>query len=170
MKAIFKWLSFMAGIIIMFIILYNYVFFVIVVPSPSMHPTIKVGDRIITSRIHDIDLINTGDILVFYSEELEEILVKRVIGLPNDTVEINSKGEVFVNNKELNEPYVKVPDTKSGSFKVPDKEYFFLGDYREHSYDSRSWNNPYILRENIIGKAEFILFPFNRISNLNNLN
>ncbi len=167
MKAALKWSSFIAGIAIISLLLYNYVFFVIAVPSASMYPTIEIGDRIITARIHNTESIERKDILVFYSEEFKEVMVKRVIGLPNDIVEINSNGDVFVNDQKLDEPYVKYPDERGGKFTVPDGEYFFLGDYREHSYDSRLWKYPFISEENIMGKAKLILMPFNRMSVLN---
>ena len=164
MKKVLKGLSFIASVVIMTTLLYNYVFFIILVPSASMYPTIEIGDRIITTRIHDTSSIERGEILVFYSDEFKETMVKRVIGLPNDQIEINSDGKVSVNNQELNETYVKYPDPKSGSFKVPEGEYFFLGDYRLHSYDSRKWNDPFISESKILGQARFILFPFDRIS------
>lgn len=166
MNAVLKKLSFIAGVIIVFILLYSYVFFVIVVPSASMYPTVKISDRIITTRIHDTSSIERGDILVFYSDELHETMVKRVIGLPNDKVEINSDGKVFVNNQKLNETYINYPDNISGSFNVPEGEYFFLGDFRAHSFDSRKWENPFIPEDKILGEAKFILFPFNRMSML----
>lgn len=166
MRVVLKGLSYIAAIIIVFILLYNYVFFVIIVPSASMYPTIEIGDRLITARVHDDSSIERGDILVFYSDEFHETMVKRVIGLPNDKIEIDSDGKVFVNNKKLNELYVKYPDNLSGSFKVPDGEYFFLGDFREHSYDSRKWDDPFISGNKILGQAKFILFPFHRMSAL----
>lgn len=164
MIKILKVLYYLAGIFIIITLLYNFVFFVIEVPSASMYPTIKIGDRIITTRINDSSSIKRGDILVFYSDELNETMVKRVIGLPNDKIEINSDGMVSVNNIKLNETYVKYPDNLKGSFNVPDGEYFFLGDYRKHSYDSRKWDNPFIPEDKILVQAKFIIFPFNRIS------
>lgn len=163
MGAVLKGLSYIASFIIVIFLLYNYVFFVIIVPSPSMYPTIEVGDRILTTRIHNTSSINRGDILVFYSDEFQEVMVKRVIGLPNDKIVINTKGEVFVNNQKLDEPYVKYNDELSGTFEVPDGEYFFLGDFREHSYDSRKWENPYIPKSKILGQAKLMLFPLQRI-------
>ena len=163
MGAVLKGLSYIASFIIVIFLLYNYVFFVIIVPSPSMYPTIEVGDRILTTRIHNTSSINRGDILVFYSDEFQEVMVKRVIGLPNDKIVISTKGEVFVNNQKLDEPYVKYNDELRGTFEVPDGEYFFLGDFREHSYDSRKWENPYIPKSKILGQAKLILFPLQRI-------
>lgn len=163
MGAVIKGLSYIASFIIVIILLYNYVFFVIIVPSSSMYPTIEVGDRILTTRIHNTSSIKRGDILVFYSDEFQEVMVKRVIGLPNDKIVINTKGEVFVNNQKLNESYVKYNDELSGTFEVPDGEYFFLGDFREHSYDSRKWKYPYIPISKILGQAKVILFPLQKI-------
>lgn len=164
---ILKSLGFMAGVLVIFLLLYYFVFFIVVVPSPSMYPTINVGDRIVTVRIHDNSSIKKGDILVFHSDELKETMIKRVIGLPNDKINIDSKGNVFVNDEKLDEEYVKYPDNREGSYTVPEGEYFFLGDYREHSYDSRSWEDPFISAKNILGKAKYIIFPFNRLSVLN---
>ncbi|HYF81746.1 MAG TPA: signal peptidase I [Clostridia bacterium] len=166
MSAAIKAFSNIAVIIIASILLYNFVFFVIVVPSASMYPTIDIGDRIITTRIHDASSIERGDILVFYSDELQETMVKRVIGLPNDRVEIDLNGKVFVNNQKLDEAYVKYPDNTSGRYKVPEGEYFFLGDFRDHSFDSRKWENPFIQEDKILGEAKLILFPFDRMSML----
>lgn len=163
MRKKLKPLYYLAGIFIVIALLYNYVFFVIVVPSASMYPTIEIGDRIITTRILDTSKIERGDILVFRSDQFNEIMVKRVIGLPKDQIEINSEGEVSVNDEKLAEAYVHYPDHLSGSYKVPEGEYFFLGDYREHSLDSRKWNDPFIPESKLLGEAKLILFPLNRI-------
>lgn len=164
MKEVKKSLLFLIGVITIVILFYKFVFFIIVVPSASMYPTIKIGDRIITTRIHNYESIERGDILVFYSEEFQETMVKRVIGLPNDLVEIDTNGDVFVNNQKLDEPYVEFSDYRSESFNVPEGEYFFLGDNREHSLDSRKWKEPFITEGKILGEAKLILFPINRIT------
>lgn len=164
MKPLLKWISFITGTAAIFMLLYNYVFFVIAVPSASMYPAIEMDDRIITTRIHDYSLIQRGDILVFYSDELQETMVKRVIGLPNDRIIIDSNGDVFINDRKLDEPYVKYRDNQSGNFTVPAGEYFLLGDARGHSYDSRRWKDPFIPQTNIQGKAKWIIFPFDRLS------
>lgn len=164
MKIALRWSSFAASMFVISILLYKYVFFMIIVPSPSMYPTIDIGDRIMTTRIHKASSIERGDILVFYSDEYSETMVKRVIGLPNDQIEIDEEGKVSVNNEVLKEAYVKYPDHVSGSFKVPEGEYFFLGDFREHSLDSRKWKDPFIPEDKILGEAKMILFPFDRIT------
>lgn len=152
--------------VIIAVVINKFIFFVISVPSGSMYPTIKPKDKIITTRIHNVNRIKKGEILVFYSDEYQETMVKRVIGLPNDLVEIKEDGSVFINGQKIDESYVMYPDSKTGKFKVPEGEYLFLGDNRAHSLDSRSWKDPFIPVENIKGRALFTIFPLDRVSKL----
>lgn len=160
------WMFVIAFAVIIAVVINKFIFFVISVPSGSMYPTIKPKDKIITTRIHNVNKINKGDILVFYSDEFQETMVKRVIGLPNDSVEIKEDGSVFINDQKIDESYVKYPDSRTGKFKVPGGKYLFLGDNRAHSFDSRSWKDPFIPAENIKGRAIFTIFPFDRVSKL----
>jgi signal peptidase I len=165
MKKLMKnWIPFIITVVLLAVVINKFLFFEIFVPSASMYPTIKPNDRILTTRIYINKNIHHGDILVFYSDEFHETMVKRVIGLPEDSVDIKENGTVLINGQKLNEPYVKYPDHRTGKFKVPKGEYLFMGDFREHSLDSRSWKDIYISEKNIKGKAVFILFPFNRAS------
>lgn len=157
------WIIPIVSAIIIALLVRQFVFFLILVPSGSMYPTIKQGDRIFVTRIHSFNKIERGDILVFYSEELDKRLIKRVIGLPNEEVLIKSDGSVYIDGEKLPEPYVKNPSGKTASFKVPENEYLFIGDNRANSHDARYWNEPYISREKIEGKAHFVIFPFDRI-------
>ena len=151
---------FMLTVVAIFLVLYRVAFFIVSVPSASMYPTIKIGNRIVTTRIWKKDSVERGDILVFFSKELDEMMIKRVIGLPNDRINIDSTGKLFVNGVEQVEDYVAYADQKSGEYVVPEDGYFFLGDARDHSFDSRSCDNPYILEEQLEGKAQFIIYPF----------
>lgn len=136
--------------------------FKIRVPTESMVPTIMPKDQIFVTRVHGFTKLNRGDIVVFNSDELHEILVKRLIGLPGDSVDIKD-GYVYINGNKFNDSYVKNRDDYTGSFKVPAGEYFFLGDNRPVSLDARFWKNHYIPRNKIMGKALFRVFPFNKI-------
>ena len=146
------------ALIIAFFI-HKFVFFNVFVPTSSMVPTININDKIFATRIHNIDNIKRGDVLIFYSDERKERLIKRVIGLPGDKIQIEN-GKVSVNGKEIREDYVKNNDDYSGTFSVPEGKYFFLGDNRADSADARLWANPYIDESKIQGQARYIFFPF----------
>jgi signal peptidase I len=153
-----------AVVIVLF--LNKFVFILVTVPTGSMETTIMQGDRLYVNKLFDIKDAKRGDILVFQSDELNEKLVKRLIGLPGETVEINEEGQVFINGEKLYEPYARQARGEARTFTVPEGTYFFLGDNRPISVDARYWTNPYIPEEKIIGKAAFRFFPLNRIGKL----
>jgi signal peptidase I len=144
----------------------QFLFFNINVPTASMFPTIKPGDRILVTRVYNKNKLKRGDIVVFHSKELKEDLIKRLIGVPNDTVVISEDGKVTVNGTLLKENYVVYNGGKGGSYKVPADSYFFLGDNRGDSKDSRYWDTPYINKKDIMGVARVILYPFKRFGEL----
>jgi signal peptidase I len=107
------------------------------------------------------------DIIVFKTPPKAEqkcgeggTFVKRLIGMPGETVTEHS-GKVSIDGKELKEPYVKFPDAQSGTWHVPKGQYFFMGDNRAQSCDSRQWGS--VPRGNLIGKVFFVYWPPNRI-------
>lgn len=128
-----------------------------------MHPSIKPGDRILTLRIYKFQKIKRGDVLVFHSKELNNLFIKRVIGLPNEVIEIIDRGTVYVNQKKLDEPYVKQTGGLDGKFKVPENSFLLLGDNRYLSIDSRNWENPFITDKDVLGKALISICPFHLI-------
>ena len=166
-KKIFQdWiLPIVAAIIIAFII-NKVVFFNVTVPTGSMLPTINLDDKILVTRVHNKNNLKHGDIVVFHSDELDEDLIKRLIGLPNDVVEIKEDGSVYINKKKINESYVVHPGGKTGKFKVPEDSYFFMGDNRINSLDARYWQKPFIPKKDIMGKARIIISPFSRFGKL----
>lgn len=131
------------------------------IPSESMVPTLNVGDKLMVTRVYDTSKIQRGDIIVFYSEELDEILIKRAIGLPGDHIVIHN-GIVNINGEDIKEDYVKNNEklNKVLEFDVPENKFFFLGDNRSRSNDARRWINPYIDASNIQGKARIKFYPF----------
>lgn len=135
------------------------------VTSPSMVPTLNADDKLLATRVYNLDELELGDIVVFYSSEFDEYMVKRLLGLPGDNISIN-KGTLYVNGKHVIEPYVKYEDDYTGEFKVPKDEYFFLGDNRAISLDSRLWNKTYISGEDIIGIVKLKIYPFKDIGNI----
>ena len=153
-----------AVVIVLF--LNRFIFILVTVPTGSMETTIMPGDRLYVNKLFNIEGAKRGDIIVFQSDELGEKLVKRLIGLPGETVDINEQGQVFIDSKKLNEPYAKETKWTEQTFKIPQGTYFFLGDNRPVSVDARYWSNPYISGDKIIGKATFRFFPLNRIGKL----
>lgn len=149
--------------VILAMLIRQFIFYKIVVPTSSMDPTIKINDQLIVTKLYSRSSLKRGDVIVFYSKELKEELIKRLIGLPNDTVKITDDGKVYVNGSLIEQSYVVHNGGKSGTFKVPEGKYFFLGDNRADSYDSRYWQDPYISWSDIQAKARFIIYPFNRI-------
>lgn len=141
----------------------KHLFFLTLVQSDSMYPALRPKDLGVTFRIHDPKEIKRGDILVFYSQELKDRLVKRVIGLPHDQIICETDGAVYVNGKKLEEPYLKQTDGKRLEYRVPAGKYFLMGDNRAHSYDSRSFIDPFIPEQAIQGRLIFSLVPFRKI-------
>lgn len=165
-KSFFKeWIIPIARALVIAVLINKFVIFKVYIPSESMVPTLNVEDRLLVTRIYDLDKIQRGDILVFYSDELQESLIKRVIGLPGDTISIK-EGEVYVNQKLIDEPYIGEADKFNGNYQVPEGKYFFLGDNRWWSKDSRYWSDPYIDGSKIEGKAQVKVYPFDEIGKI----
>ena len=128
----------------------------------SMYPTLSEGEIVLSIRK---SAFKRGDIIAFYYNN--KILIKRVIGISSDWVNIDEEGNVYVNDILLDESYVK--DKNLGEtdikypYQVPDDTYFVLGDDRLTSLDSRTSIIGAIKKEDIIGKIIFKLWPINKI-------
>lgn len=136
------------------------------VPTGSMSPTIPVGSQVFTTRLFNKDNVKRGDIIVFDNEEMGLVLIKRCVGLPGDTVEFDGSGRIIINGTACYETYVSSFSDFEGYFEIPADHYFFVGDNRGASLDARFWENPYIHKDDIKGKARFILFPFSEFGKL----
>lgn len=159
-----EWILPFAIEILVVLLLIKFVFFFATVPTGSMIPTINKGDWIFTTRMYQPEKhVKRGDILVFRSDELDMTLIKRVVGLPGESVEVKSDGSVYIDGEKLDEPYVKNPSDKTGVFQVPEGCYLFFGDNRAGSFDAREWENPYIPADKIIGHALFKLWPLTQM-------
>jgi len=159
-----EWIIPILVALVIVLFLNKFIFILVTVPTGSMEDTIIPGDRLYVNEIFDINNAERGDIIVFRSLELEnKRLVKRLVGLPGETIEVKEDGSVIIDGEELNEPYVISATGQEKKFTVPENCYFFLGDNRPISFDARFWNNPYISEEQIIGKVLFRFFPFNRV-------
>jgi signal peptidase I len=137
------------------------------VEGTSMMPSLVDQERIFINKFvyrFGIGDIQRGDMVVFwFPADPSKSYIKRVIGLPGDTVEMDN-GSVLVNGRELKEDYVldEYRDRVSmAPFKVGDDEFFVLGDHRSSSNDSRSWGP--VPRKYIYGKAVFIYWPLEKL-------
>ena len=130
------------------------------VPTGSMETTIPVGAQVVTTRIFNKDNVERGDIIVFESEEMGVVLIKRCIGLPGEKIVFDGSGRIFIDGEVYREKYVSSDSDFEGEFVVPEDCYFFVGDNRAGSIDARFWENPYIHKDFVKGKGVFVLFPF----------
>lgn len=125
------------------------------VPTGSMEKTIMTRDRVITSRLSYVfSDPKRGDIIVFPFPDDEKVdYIKRIIGLPGETIE-GKDGYVYIDGKKLVEKYVTTTlEEDFGPYVVPKASYFMMGDHREVSEDSRYWDDKFVKRSKIIGKA-----------------
>ncbi len=137
------------------------------VEGTSMMPALADQERIFINKFSyrfGLGTIERGDLVVFwFPADTSKSYIKRVIGLPGDTVEI-VEGQVKVNGRAIAEPYVPAEYQDRGSMpvvRVPEDQYFVLGDHRSSSNDSRSWGT--VHRKYIYGKAVFVYWPLERI-------
>ncbi len=143
------------------------------IPSDSMVPTLLTGDRLVVEKIsYRFDSPKFGDIVVFQPPPelqrrgypIDQAFIKRIIGTPGDTIKIED-GKVYLNEKELQEDYIKEPPIQPfPAVKVPQNQYFMMGDNRNDSNDSRYWG--FLPKQNMIGKATFRFWPLDRLGSI----
>ncbi len=128
------------------------------VDGVSMYPTLQDHSFVLVNKLsYRSHLPEHGDIIVFQSIlNIKDNFIKRVIGLPGDTVEARD-GKIFVNGTPLKEPYIAAPPNYTGVWIVPKNRVFVLGDNRNNSSDSHNWGA--VPLENVIGKAVVVYWP-----------
>lgn len=139
-----------------------------IVDGQSMEPNFQNNDYLITDKVsYRLHTPSRGEVVIFHPPDNPSVnYLKRVIGLPGDTIKI-SGGDVYVNGKKIKESYINnnektlSPNSGDVELTLKDKEYFVLGDNRNHSRDSREIGPVPI--ENIVSRIWLRLFPFNSI-------
>ena len=166
--------SWIWSFIVAFIIVGGVYFFLgrpFTVSGASMYPTLHNGDRMVLSKVGDI---HRFDVVILKAPDENVEYIKRVIGMPGDTVEMKS-GVLYINGKKVEQPFINTEvlakqtvfmddftlESLTGESKVPEGKYFVLGDNRGVSKDSRMIG--FIDRSAIEGKAVFTIWPFGRI-------
>ncbi len=166
-------------IIVLALVIALFINFVIIinstVPTGSMETTIMPGSRMIGLRVsYWFSDPQRGDIVVFkYPDDPSQTFVKRVIGLPGETVEVID-GVTYIDGVELDEPYINpnyyitrnMDSEDYGPYTVPENSYFVMGDNRGNSKDARYWTNTYVRKKAILGKAMFVYWPFSEFGKL----
>lgn len=161
-----------------FVVVYLFLFQPNHVKGSSMYPTFKDGEYILTDKIsYRLGLPKRGDVVVFKSPKNADIdFIKRIIGLPGDTVKISS-GKLFLNGSLLDEssyldssiytgPESYLPENQS--ITVPEGHFFVMGDNRPHSSDSRDFGP--VTTDEFVGKVFFRYFPVDRFGKIDSAN
>lgn len=140
-----------------------------IVSGSSMVPTFEDGQYLVVDEIsYRLGDPERDDVIIFrYPNDTKKFFIKRIIGLPNETVEIKGNDVTIINEEhpeglKLEQPYVKNASSNNSRFELNDDEYFVMGDNRSASSDSRYWGA--VPRKLLIGKAFLRLFPLNKIN------
>jgi len=164
------WMRDLAFSVLLAIILIVFIYQPVKVEGTSMMPVLTDNERIFINKFtyrFGVGNIERGDLVVFFFPlDRSKSYIKRVIGLPGDTVQIDH-GAVFVNGEPLDEPYVpeEFRDRQSmAAITVQADNYFVLGDHRSSSNDSRAWGT--VRRSDIYGKAVFVYWPLDKMGRL----
>ena len=164
--ALYSWGQALVTAVVGVVILFTFFFRLIGVNGPSMQDTLYTGDRLLVINSLLCGEYKSGDVVVArnYNAELSETIVKRIVAVGGQTVDIDfAAGVVYVDGQALDEPYVKEPTYKPEGIQFPvtlaKDEVFLMGDNRNHSTDSRSDTLGPVNVGYLQGKAVFLLIP-----------
>lgn len=166
------WLKTILVAVVLMLLLNLFVFNISIVKGESMQPTLVEQDRLFINKIvYEFDTPKRHDVVVLHdpshTPDRKEFLVKRVIGIPGDKVEIREH-VLYINEEPQTESYTNTPieDPDFGPIRLEEGRYFVMGDNRHagKSKDSRSFGS--VSAEEIVGKAEFIFWPMSDMKKL----
>ena len=166
-KELFQWVLVILGAVILAFLIDTFVIVNAQIPSGSMENTIMTGDRVFGNRLaYKFSDPKRFDIIIFkYPDDESQLFIKRIIGLPGETVEIHD-GNIYINGSDTPLEDVDIKEPMEGSFgpyTVPEGCYFVMGDNRNNSRDSRYWENTFVSEDEILGKAVFRYWPLNKM-------
>jgi len=167
-RTVFEWVGLVVLALVIALLIKTFLFQAFYIPSESMVPTLKIHDRVLVNKLsYKLHSVHRGDIVVFkappHADPGIDDLVKRVIGLPNETV-AGRGGHVYVNGKLLPENYLPSGITTSTfePHKIPKDSYWVMGDNRGNSKDSRVFG--VITNSQIVGRVFLRIWPLTRIN------
>ena len=166
-KELFQWVLVIIGAVILAFLIDTCVIVNSQIPCGSMENTIMTGDRVFGNRLaYKFSDPKRFDIIIFkYPDDESQLFIKRIIGLPGETVEIHD-GNIYINGSDTPLEDVDIKEPMEGSFgpyTVPEGCYFVMGDNRNNSRDSRYWENTFVSEDEILGKAVLRYWPLNEI-------
>lgn len=144
-------------IILVVVLVRTFIITPVRVDGNSMNNNLKDGDILLLYKLGKIERF---DIVVLNEEYDDEIIIKRIIGMPGDTIEIK-KDKIYVNDEEIDDKYGYGETSDFDKIELEDDEFFILGDNRLISKDSRYFGA--VKKDEILGKTIFRIFPFNKI-------
>ncbi|QYG95521.1 signal peptidase I [Iamia sp. SCSIO 61187] len=185
MRSLVEWVAVIAGAVVIALVVRTFLFTTFWIPSGSMEPTLMGEgrrDRVVVNRLaYQWGDPERGDIIVFDVPDGEPSisvdgqrvndLIKRVIGLPGETVELRD-GDVYIDGEKLDEPYLpdgtrtEPADPSRDTFVVPDDAVFVMGDNRGSSRDARYWQHPWVPEDDIVGKAFIRIWPLSEFGGI----
>lgn len=162
-KEIISWVIVILAAVLSALFINGYIIVHANVPTGSMLETIPLNSRVVGLKLtYMFSDPKRFDIVVFpFPDNEDELYVKRIIGLPGETINIRD-GKVYVNDQQepLRDDFIREESHfNGGPYIVPDGHYFMMGDNRNDSADSREWVHKYLAREKIIGKLYFSYYP-----------
>jgi signal peptidase I len=168
-RGLVEWVVILVGALLVAFVVKTFLLQAFYIPSGSMEPTLKINDRVLVNKLsYDVHEVHRGDIVVFRSppgEEHSEVkdLIKRVIGLPGETVE-SRDGRIVIDGRTLEEPYIHdgVVTGAMEPSKVPPGQVWVMGDNRPNSKDSRFFGP--IDQDLIVGRAFVRVWPLSSLS------
>jgi signal peptidase I len=181
-RSIVEWVAVIVGALVVALVVKTFLFQAFYIPSASMEPTLEKGDRVLVNKLsYDLHDVHRGDVVVFElppdkvgSDGIKD-LIKRVIGLPGDTIETRD-GSVYIDDRRLDEPYLPdgalTGDPSNGNNPtierqvVPEDTVFVMGDNRSNSHDSRYADRGPIPIDSIVGRAFVLVWPPGKIGSL----
>lgn len=175
-KSILEWAKAIVIAVVLALLIRNFIFAPYVVDGDSMYPTLHNRERVfVNMTVKYIGEFDRGDIVVLNGDDVH--YVKRIIGLPGDTVEMKND-QLYINGKKVDEPYLAANKKRAkqdgfdhltddfGPVKVPDNKYFVMGDNRRNSMDSRNGLGLFT-KKKIAGTSKFVFYPFNEMRKTN---